>query len=199
SSVSSKMMSPPVARPPRYPKRSTKITSAPLRAAATAADTPADPPPITNTWVSALTGVERGSSSMKRRALAIVNRKHSAVSLMRRELEKRGTGETERREIPRFPDSPFPRFLLPLPHLLEQPQQRLFRSLLPVPHGALLDHRMGHGWEFVLLGANVTQPPGDAERVDKRLHRTGSFSSHILGFPSVRLDTQGLRDEHLAV
>src|SRR5206468_8541695 len=42
---------------------------APLRAAATAADTPADPPPITNTWVSALTGVERGSSSMKHRLL----------------------------------------------------------------------------------------------------------------------------------
>src|SRR5437762_14128458 len=96
------MMSPPVARPPRYPRRSTKITSAPLRAAATAADTPADPPPITNTWVSALTGVERGGSSMKRRALAIVHRKHSAVSLMRREPEKR------REE--KFPDSPILRF-----------------------------------------------------------------------------------------
>ncbi len=49
-------MRPPLARPPRYPKRSTSMTSAPLRAAAVAAASPAEPPPTTSTSGSAAMG-----------------------------------------------------------------------------------------------------------------------------------------------
>src|SRR3990170_2554881 len=56
SMVRRRMMRPPVARPPRYPKRSTSMTSAPLRAAATAAASPAEPPPTTSTSGRATTG-----------------------------------------------------------------------------------------------------------------------------------------------
>src|SRR5262249_23411394 len=60
-SSSSRTM-PPEARPPRYPKRSSSITSAPARAAATAAACPAGPPPTTSTSVSATTGTCRPGS-----------------------------------------------------------------------------------------------------------------------------------------
>src|SRR5689334_6455418 len=106
------------------------MTSAPFRAAATAADTPAEPPPITNTSVSALTGVERGFSSMKR----CIWLTHFIRSIARARTRK--------------PQA--------LPHLPYQPEQRLFRALLFVPHGALFDHRLHDGGQFFLLRSYIT-------------------------------------------
>src|SRR5439155_11900429 len=62
--VRSRMMSPPVARPPMWLKRSTRRTSAPLRAAATAADSPAEPPPTTSTSTRDITGTRDFGRSM---------------------------------------------------------------------------------------------------------------------------------------
>src|SRR5712692_239723 len=128
------------------------MTSAPLRAAATAADTPAEPPPTTKTSVSALTGVERGSSSMKRCPLCIMPSPQPSPA--------RGRGSDKQHARPFLGSfSLWERArvrVVPLPHLFQQPQQRLLPALLPVPHGALFNHGMGHGWEFAFLGADIT-------------------------------------------
>ena len=49
SMVSNRITRPPVASPPKYPLRSSRVTSAPRRAADTAAAKPDAPPPTTNT------------------------------------------------------------------------------------------------------------------------------------------------------
>src|SRR5262245_17671257 len=128
------------------------MTSAPLRAAATAADTPAEPPPITKTSVSALTGVERGSSSMKR-LFSIMFCRQRIFSDLPHTTEPGNRRLKKPSPILPVSVSPIPAFS---PHLFQQPQQRLLATLLTVPHGALFNHRVGHRWEFAFFGADLT-------------------------------------------